>query len=95
LGKLSLVLIPNPYALKRDIVFPKTSKSQKTRKMENDRFEVEHIVDHRQMENGDRFYRVRWQGYSPRDDTWVNTLINNYFYYCLIESYLWTLGTNV
>lgn len=53
-------------------------KSPKTKKEaaaipgpdENGEYEVEAIVDHKKAK-GRTLYRVRWKGYSAKDDTWL------------------------
>ena len=37
-----------------------------------DSFEVDHIVMHRNRRNGPREYLIRWKGYDPKYDSWVD-----------------------
>lgn len=40
--------------------------------LEEDEYEVSHIVAERRCKDGSRQYCVRWIGYAPKDDTWLN-----------------------
>lgn len=33
------------------------------------KFQVEKIIDHRRL-HGTTFYRIRWEGFTAKDDTW-------------------------
>jgi hypothetical protein len=52
----------------------KSSKPKKSAPIpapdENGEYEVEAIVDHKKQK-GKTLYRVRWKGYSAKDDTWL------------------------
>lgn len=49
---------------------------KKVEKESKDVFNVEKIIDHRRL-NGTTYYRIRWENYGPRDDSWqAKELVN-------------------
>lgn len=47
----------------------KTHSKEQGESDDDDVYEVEKLMDHK-MENGVRYYLVRWKGYTQQDDTW-------------------------
>ncbi|MFN7173082.1 MAG: chromo domain-containing protein, partial [Fimbriimonadaceae bacterium] len=59
-----------PFREKRDVEKTGSKQSSPSSENEDEEYEVEAIVDHRDRADG-REYKVRWVGYTARDDSWV------------------------